>query len=414
LIKEMSKKKRIIIIGGGAAGMTAAIFASRNGAEVIILEQLPKVGRKILATGNGRCNLTNMDLDVSKYHGNNKKFAYGALARFGYEDTIEFFEDLGLNFVKEGSRIYPASLQASSVLDVLRYEMNRLGVEEVCDARVVGIIKGESGFSIKLKGDNKIYGDKVIVATGGKANPGLGSNGSGYDLVKPFGHKIINPFPAIVQMRLEADYLKSIAGVKVNANASIELDGKVLTEEYGEILFTNYGVSGPPVLQLSRNAGEAVLKGKKPIFNIDLFPGNNEEELLELLKKRCNLRPEKPLDFSFVGLINKRLINVLLREAKITNIKKPCSKVTDEELDRISNIIKKWPFKITGTNSWSEAVVTAGGVDVRDIDSKTMESRLVPGLYFAGEIMDIDGDCGGYNLQWAWSTGHLAGVNAAL
>lgn len=408
----MSRQTKILIIGGGAAGMTAAIFASRNGAKVIIVEQLPKVGRKILATGNGRCNLTNINIDIRRYHGNNVKFAYGALSRFGYLDTIQFFEDLGLHCIEEEGRIYPASLQASSVLDVIRYEMKTLGVEEICDARVTEIIKDKSGFALKLKDKRMIHGDKVIVTTGGKANPGLGSNGSGYDLVRPFGHKIVDTFPALVQLRLDAPYLKSITGVKLIGKASIEVEGKILREESGEILFTNYGVSGPPVIQLSRCVGEQIKLGKNPIFNLDLFPQINKDELLQLLKKRCNLRVEKPLDFSFVGLINKRLINVLLKEAKITDVYIPCGKVTKEQLLAISNIMKKWSFNITGTKSWSEAQVTAGGLDVKDIDSKTMESKLMPGLYFAGEIIDIDGDCGGYNLQWAWSSGYLAGISA--
>lgn len=408
----MSRQTKILIIGGGAAGMTAAIFASRNGAKVIIVEQLPKVGRKILATGNGRCNLTNINIDIRRYHGNNVKFAYGALSRFGYLDTIQFFEDLGLHCIEEEGRIYPASLQASSVLDVIRYEMKTLGVEEICDARVTEIIKDKSGFALKLKDKRMIHGDKVIVTTGGKANPGLGSNGSGYDLVRPFGHKIVDTFPALVQLRLDAPYLKSITGVKLIGKASIEVEGKILREESGEILFTNYGVSGPPVIQLSRCVGEQIKLGKNPIFNLDLFPQINKDEVLQLLKKRCNLRVEKPLDFSFVGLINKRLINVLLKEAKITDVYIPCGKVTKEQLLAISNIMKKWSFNITGTKSWSEAQVTAGGLDVKDIDSKTMESKLMPGLYFAGEIIDIDGDCGGYNLQWAWSSGYLAGISA--
>lgn len=408
----MSRQTKILIIGGGAAGMTAAIFASRNGAKVIIVEQLPKVGRKILATGNGRCNLTNINIDIRRYHGNNVKFAYGALSRFGYLDTIQFFEDLGLHCIEEEGRIYPASLQASSVLDVIRYEMKTLGVEEICDARVTEIIKDKSGFALKLKDKRMIHGDKVIVTTGGKANPGLGSNGSGYDLVRSFGHKIVDTFPALVQLRLDAPYLKSITGVKLIGKASIEVEGKILREESGEILFTNYGVSGPPVIQLSRCVGEQIKLGKNPIFNLDLFPQINKDEVLQLLKKRCNLRVEKPLDFSFVGLINKRLINVLLKEAKITDVYIPCGKVTKEQLLAISNIMKKWSFNITGTKSWSEAQVTAGGLDVKDIDSKTMESKLMPGLYFAGEIIDIDGDCGGYNLQWAWSSGYLAGISA--
>jgi predicted Rossmann fold flavoprotein len=410
----MNSEIKILIIGGGAAGMTAAIIASLNGAQVVILEQLNRVGKKILATGNGRCNITNSRIDISRYHGKNVKFAYGALNQFDRHNTIGFFEDLGLCFVEEDEgKIYPASLQASSVLDVLRYEMKRLGVEEICDSKVVSISRSNSGFTLKLKDGRMVHGDKVIVATGGKANPGLGSNGSGYDLVKPLGHKIVEPFPALVQLRLNAQFLKALSGVKLIGEASIEAEGRIMRRERGEILFTNYGVSGPPVIQLSRCVGEQLNLGKKPVFILDMFPNINHQELLALLRKRSSLRGEKPLDFSFVGLINKRLINVLLKESGIVNIKMPCNTVGMEHIEAIASKMKRLDMEIIGTQSWSEAQVTAGGVDVTDINPKTMESKIIPGLYFAGEIMDIDGDCGGFNLQWAWSSGYVAGLHAS-
>ncbi len=410
----MSKEVKVLIIGGGAAGMTSAIAASRNGAKIVLLEQLPRVGKKILATGNGRCNLTNAHIYIDRYHGSNVKFAYAALNQFDRQDTIEFFEELGIHCVEEEEgKIYPASLQASSVLDVLRYEMNYLGIEQICDAKVISILPHNSGFTLQLKDGSRIQGDRVIVATGGKANPALGSNGSGYDLVKPLGHRIVEPFPALVQLRLYADFFKALSGVKLIGEASIGVDGRVLRREKGEILFTDYGVSGPPVIQLSRCAGEQLRAGEKPVFTIDMFPEISCDELLEILKKRCNLRGEKPLDFSFIGLINKRLINIILKETSIEDIHMPCSKVTLEHLRDIANKMKKWDFEIIGTQSWSQAQVTAGGVDVGDINPKTMESKLITGLYFAGEVIDIDGDCGGYNLQWAWSSGYVAGLNAS-
>lgn len=392
--------------------MTAAIFAARGGAEVTVLEQLPKVGRKILATGNGRCNFTNKDMDDSKYHGTSVKFAHSILNRFGYKDTISFFEDLGLHYIEEDGRIYPASLQGSSVLDVLRYEMELLGVEEVCGVKVDEIKRDESGFLLKLKGGGVYNGDKIIIATGGKANPGLGSKGSGYGLVKPFGHKIVEPFPSLVQIKLNSPYLKGMAGVRLTGRVSVEKDGELLKEDTGEILFTEYGVSGIPVLQLSRLVGVHLNSAENLILSLDLFPYISKEELLNLLFKRCGLRKEKPLDISFIGLVNKRLINVILKESGITETGMPCFMVTKEQLGIIANIMKKWSFDIIGTKSWSEAQVTAGGVDVSDIDDRTMESKIVKGLYFAGEVMDVDGDCGGYNLQWAWSTGYLAGTGA--
>lgn len=410
----MSNEVKVLIIGGGAAGMVAAISASRNGAKAVILEQLTRVGKKILATGNGRCNLTNAHIDIDRYHGNNVNFAYGALKQLDRKDTIKFFEELGIYCIEEEEgKIYPASLQASSVLDVLRYEMKSLGVEEICDARVISMLPDISSFTLQLKDGRRVYGDRVILATGGKANPGLGSNGSGYDLVKAFGHRIVEPFPALVQLRINAHFLKALSGIKLIGEASIEAEGRALRRERGEVLFTDYGVSGPPVIQLSRCAGEQLKLGRKTTFILDMFPHMSYDELLVLLKKRCGLRDKKPLDFSFVGLINKRLINIVLKEAGITDTKMPCSTVTTEKLEAITGKMKKWRFEVVGTQSWSEAQVTAGGLDVRDIDPKTMESRIIPGLYFAGEVMDIDGDCGGYNLQWAWSSGYVAGLNAS-
>lgn len=410
----MNNEVKVLVIGGGAAGMIAAISASRNKASAVILEQLPRVGKKILATGNGRCNLTNAHIDIDRYHGSNVNFAYGALKQFDGYDTIKFFEELGIHCIKEEEgKIYPASLQASSVLDVLRYEMKILGVEEICDARVVSILPDTSGFIIQLKDGRRIHGNKVILSSGGKANPGLGSNGSGYDLAEQLGHKIVEPFPALVQLKLKTSFQKALSGVKLIGEAAIEVQGSMLRREIGEILFTDYGVSGPPVMQLSRCAGEQLRLGKCPIFILDMFPQISYDELMEILNNRIKLRGEKPFDFSFVGFINKRLINILLKEAGITNMQMPCSEVKTEQIEAIASKMKKWSIEIAGTQSWSEAQVTAGGVDVRDINPKTMESRLVPGLYFAGEIIDIDGDCGGYNLQWAWSSGYVAGLNAS-
>ncbi len=409
----MSKSIKTLVIGGGAAGMAAAITAAQNGAEVTVIEQLSKVGRKLLATGNGRCNFTNVNIDISKYHGSDIKFINEVLRSFGYEDTIRFFENLGLHYTVEEGRVYPASMQGSSVLDVLRYEMKSLGVVELCDTIVTKITKDNNTFILQLKDKDTIKGDRIILTTGGKANPSLGSKGRGYDLVKVLGHRIIEPFPSLVQLKLDVPFLKGIAGVRFNCKAMVEVRGNVLKEDLGEVLFTPYGISGIPILQLSRNAGEQLRRGVNPTLKLDLFPQMEEDELTELLIKRSRLKNEKPFDFSFVTLINKKLIRPILKEAGISDISMPCGEVTNKQLMIVSNILKNWTFDIIGTNSWSEAQVTAGGVNVSDINSRTMESKLMPGLFFAGEIVDVDGDCGGFNLQWAWATGHLAGLNVS-
>lgn len=413
-VKYMPVKK-VIVVGGGAAGMTAGIVARRNGCDVVILEQMNRVGKKILATGNGRCNLTNENIEISRYHGKNPKFAINALKQFDVEQTVQFFEYMGISCkVEDGGKIYPWSDQASSVLDVLRYEIERLGIEERVESGVKSIYPVKKGFKVLLRNGEELKGDRVILAAGGKAAPNLGSNGSGYGLVIPLGHKLVEPFPALVQLRLKASFLKALKGVKFIGRAAVGIDDKELRWEIGEILFTDYGISGPPIFQLSRKAGEELQAGRNPWIEVDMFPGYSQEELSEMLRTKFGYQPQKSLDFSFVGLLNKRLIPVILREAGIEDIKKQTQCINKNEFENIIKILKSWRFEVTGTNSWSDAQVTAGGIDVSDIDPGTMESRLVPGLYFAGEIMDIDGDCGGFNLQWAWSSGYVAGLNASL
>jgi predicted Rossmann fold flavoprotein len=411
----MKAAKKVIVIGGGASGIMAAIIAARNGANVIILERMNRVGKKILATGNGRCNLTNMYIDIQRFHGKNPNFAYAALSRFDVKQTIDFFESLGVACKEEeGGKVYPFSDQASSVLDVLRYELSTLGVEERCGSEVERILPNKNGFSVILKDGIKINGERVIIATGGKASPNLGSNGSGYSLAEALGHTIISPMPALVQLKLNASFLKALKGVKFIGEASIESGKKTLRKERGEILFTDYGISGPPILQLSRKANELLSDKSTPWIVIDMFPDLEENELYELLKARFENNPTKPLDFSFVGLLNKRLIPVVLKEAGIKSLQIPCKQVTNDEINNIIKILKYWKIEITGTQSWMSAQVTAGGINVKEVNPQTMESKLVKGLYFCGEVLDIDGDCGGFNLQWAWSSGYVAGIHSAL
>jgi predicted Rossmann fold flavoprotein len=410
---DMKEKNTVLIIGGGAAGMIAAIAARRNGADVTILERNSRIGRKILATGNGRCNLTNVNIDVSKYHGRNPKFIYGAISRFNYDMTIDFFESLGIApKVEDEGKVFPMSGQASSVLDVLRYEIESNEVNVVCDANVYDVQKKKQ-FEATISGGKTYRGERVILCTGGKASPNLGSNGSGYALAERLGHSAIEPFPALVQLKLNALFLKSVMGVKFEGRADVVANGKVLRSESGEILFTEYGISGPPILQLSRTAGEHVLKGDKVFIRLDLVESTDEEELKYYLIERFSRCPKKTFSFALVGFINKRLIPVVLKQAGIGDINKPCKNISENECSKIAHILKDWELEVTGTNLWSSAQVTAGGINVNEIESRTMESKLVPGLYFAGEIVDIDGDCGGYNLQWAWSSGYLAGESAA-
>lgn len=406
--------KRVIVIGGGAAGMMASIIAKRNGANVILLERNDRVGKKILATGNGRCNYTNIHVDVSNYHGKNSKFVYSPLSQMNVEMTINFFERLGITpAIEEGGKVFPLSFQASSVLDVLRLEMEDLGVKVITNAFVTDIIKKKEKFIITLKDKRNFTGDKVILCPGGKAAPFTGSDGNGYNLVKKLGHSIVDVFPGLVQLKLDKGYLNQIAGVKVIGTAGIYSNGKMIRQDRGDILFTNYGISGPPILQLSRKALELLNKGKKPILKVTIIDTKSKEEIVDYLKMRFTYMQKRSIETSLIGLVNKRLIPIILKEVNIDR-KKQVAEISNEEIDKLANILVDWKFKITGSQSYRDAQVTAGGISTEEIDGTTMESKLVKGLYFAGEIIDIDGDCGGFNLQWAWSSAYVAGKNAAL
>lgn len=408
-------KNHVIVVGGGASGILAAITAKRQGAQVTILERNPRIGKKILATGNGRCNFTNMNTDITCFNGKNPKFAYNALNHFSVNDTIDFFEKLGIvPKVEDFGKVFPMSEQASSFLDVFLYELDRLEIPVICNAFVKNIKPHKGRFHIELEDGSSLQGDKVILATGGMAMPSSGSDGNGFDLAKKLGHTIIDLFPALVQLKLEGPFFKQIEGVKLVGTAELLYNNKSLFQDRGDILFANYGVSGPPIFQISRKAGELLLENKEPILKINILDSFSIEELRSLLIQRFQQAPEKTVEFSLVGLVNKRLIPVLLKEAGIADLKAPVAKLSSKDYEKILHILTDWSFKVRGTKSWPSAQVTAGGVNTQEVHPSTMESKLVKGLYFTGEILDIDGQCGGFNLQWAWSSGFVAGTHAAI
>jgi predicted Rossmann fold flavoprotein len=404
---------KIAVIGGGASGLMAAIAAARNGAEVTIYEKLNKVGKKILATGNGRCNYTNMNMSIDRYHGKNIRHAENILNSFNLDRTLKFFEDLGINpYVGELGKVYPSSLQSSSVLDVLRYEAERLKVVEVTDFEVTELRKNKDTFSI-IGSDSIYYADKVILASGGKASPQLGTDGKGYELAKHFGHKIIDPFPALVQLKLSGKYFKRITGIRFDGVVKGLTDKNIIREDEGEILFTDYGISGPPILQISRKVIEELNKNKKVYVSVDMFPHQSKFDLYDLLNIRFNKIGYKSIEDGLIGFINKKLIPVILMEANI-ELNKQCGKLNKKEIFKIIDILKDWKFEVTGHNTWQQAQSTAGGVDMSEVNHKTLESTKVKGLYLSGEILDVDGDCGGFNLQWAWSSGYTAGYFSSI
>ena len=398
----------IVIIGGGASGLMAAIIAARNHARVTILERNNRIGKKILATGNGRCNFTNAF--ASKEHYNHPEFVESIFKQHSAIDSITFFESLGIaHKIEEAGKTYPLSDQASSMVDVLLYEVNRLGIEVRTEAKVVQIQKAKDGLNVILHDGQKIQASKVIVCTGGKAMPSSGSDGSGYSLLQSLGHHTSAIFPALTKLTLDCPYLKHLDGVKVPGTVHLLLSGQLVQEESGDILFTSYGISGPPILELSRKANELLLTGSKVEVKVILVSHLSKEEVALRFEQSL----DKPIDFSLVGLINKRLISPILKDSGIANQTAKVDTLTKSQLFTLLSKLFDWRFVITGSKGFEDAQVTAGGIMIDEVNSTNLESLLIKNLYITGELLDIDGLCGGYNLQWAWSSGFVAGHHAS-
>ncbi|HKM39896.1 MAG TPA: NAD(P)/FAD-dependent oxidoreductase, partial [bacterium] len=372
----------------------------------------PRVGKKLLATGNGRCNFTNTDLDVSHFHGSDPGFINAVLDRFSGQRTLSFFRELGIEpRQEEAGKIFPASGQASSIVDVLRYQADHLGVALICDTDVKSVQKNGSLFTVNTA-VGCFRADAVIIATGGKAGPQFGSSGAGYTLSAPFGHRLVKPVPALVQLRLKAPFLKAIAGVKLQGQVSIFQGNTCVNSAAGEILFTNYGISGPPVLALSRTASKILNRGGQPMLKVSILTHQRAKDIARYLQRRFQTQHHKTAELSLVGFIHKRLIVTMLKEAGIP-LKIPAAQINQAQINCLASLLASWTFPITDTNGWTAAQVTAGGLHQDHICPQTLGSTLLPQLYFAGEIINVDGDCGGYNLQWAWSSGFVAGTAAA-
>jgi predicted Rossmann fold flavoprotein len=410
-----SPRKRVLIVGGGSSGLMAAITAAASGAEAVLLERNDRVGKKLLATGNGRCNLTNMNLRPDDFHGADREWTEAVLGKFPLKKTLDFFESLGVACrSEEGGKVFPWSFQASAVLDVLRYEGQRLGMQTLTGTEVKTLSRENDAFWVETRDGCRFSGDRVVMACGGRAGPQFGSDGSAYRLVTALGHSLVEPFPAIVPLRLRGDFFRRLQGVKVQGRVEAGLGSESLRREDGEILFTEYGLSGPPVLQLSRTAGEVLKKGGQPWLRLDLFPEKEPEELAARLAERLRGQGHKNIEMALVGWLHKRLIPVLLQQAGIADRTRQCAELSHDERNKLAALLKSWTMAVIGAQPWPMSQVTAGGVDCRDVEATSLESRLVPGLHFCGEMLDVDGDCGGFNLQWAWSSGYVAGRHAAL
>jgi predicted Rossmann fold flavoprotein len=394
----------IAIIGAGASGLVAAIVAARLGAKVCIFEKNTKVGKKILATGNGRCNITNEHIGVENFHGQNPSFVKACLKEFNTFTCKNFFEELGI-LVKEGQkgRLYPYSGHSSSVVELLVYECERLGVEIFLESEVLGIEKKADNFALIL--ENKVvHVKKVLVATGGLAMPSLGSSQSGYMFAKAFQHTIIPTHPSLVQLVCEEN-LKPISGVKCEGEVSLLVDNELCAKSYGDILFTDYGVSGSAILDISREASSSLMFQRAVMLKLDVISEFSKEQLKTLLHKRLRFAHAKSLSMWLDGFMNPKLARFVERELKLSFAKD----LSQKEISKLIYMLKNFTLHVKDTKGFKTAEVTAGGVDVNEINPTTLESKLVKNLFFSGEVIDIDGDCGGYNLHWAWASGYMAG-----
>lgn len=405
------KTLKIAIIGGGASGLMAAIIAAKNGAKVDIWERNERIGKKILSTGNGKCNFSNKDLSIQHYHSNDKKVLTAVLNQFGFQDTEMFFHELGMMIRSKDTLLYPFSEQASTVLDVLRYEIADLGIQVLCEKLVSDIqILKDGRFKVISSSYTDVY-DKVILTCGGKAAPKSGSDGTGYKLASKLGHKTTKLCPGLTGLKVSDKEFKMIAGVRSQVKLSLFINGEFMAEEKGELQLTDYGVSGIAVFQLSRIAGMSLNSQNDVSLYVDLCPELELEALKLLLQKKKVQFENRSLDAYLSGFLNKKLGMYFAKKLGLS-LQALMKDIKNEQLYQLANLCKNWKLSIIDINSYEQAQVTAGGLCFSQID-EDLQSKLHKGLYFAGEILDVDGNCGGYNLQWAWSSGYVAGYSAS-
>lgn len=400
---------KVGIIGAGASGVFAALILKQNYIDTTVIERNTNALKKIYATGNGRCNFTNRNVSYKNYHGENPKFTISAIKKFDNYDVIEFFNDMGIPEVElENGKIFPKSLQASSIVKQMMCLANHLEVEFIFDSFVDEVRK--NGDVFEVKSNDSIYKfDYLIVACGSKAYKKSGSDGNGYILMKKLGHNIVKTHPGIVQLRLNGDSFKKMSGTKFKANAKLVVDGKEVFEFYHDVLFTDYGISGPTILQLSGEAIRAKNNGldvKIRIDTVDL----DENKLYEHLIYIISLNYYKKINELLVGLINDNLIEEVLNQTGINYDINVCE-LSKEEIYKLAHTLKNLEFSVSGYKDEDSGQITCGGVDTDEINPSTMESKKIKNLYIIGEIMDVDGDCGGYNLQWAFSSAYSCAMS---
>ncbi len=404
---------KVLVIGGGAAGSIAAIFAARNGHKVELFEKNEKIGKKLFITGKGRCNVTNagdMDtlFDAVK---SNPKFLYSAFYSFTNEQVMDFFEELGVRLkVERGNRVFPESDHSSDIIQALKREMDRLGVEVHFHTEVKEVQVNQGRFAdIVLKNGRKVSGDSCIVATGGISYASTGSTGDGYRFAEKTGHRVTELYPSLVPMEVKEWYAKELQGLSLrNVQGTIWDGKKKIYDEFGEMLFTHYGVSGPIIISASSVVGKK-LKEKKLILQIDLKPALSREQLDQRVLRDFEENRNKQFKNAVDKLFPAKLKPIMIELSGIS-LDKKVNEISKEERLHFVDLIKNFRMTLTGLRSYNEAIITKGGVSVKDIDPGTMESKKIANLYFAGEVLDLDALTGGFNLQIAWSTGYLAGI----
>ena len=398
--------KTVIVIGGGASGLMAALSAAQHAQNrVLLLERQQRLGRKLLATGNGRCNLTNTGASPSRYHGGDAEFARPALEAFSSADALAFFSSLGLLTVEEyGGRVYPLSNSANSVLDVLRFALEAAGVEVHSACRAVRLRREKGGFAVECENE-RFRADALIVACGGAAGGKLGGVTDGYELLRGLGHSRTKLYPALTPLLTAPEYPRALKGVRADAAVTLRCGAEILAASEGEVQFTETGVSGPAVFDVSRAA--SVCGGGAEIC-LDFFRGRENEELLSMLRARREASPALEAGELLCGMLHNRLGRMCVKYAGIGGAR-PLGELSDAELAHVLEVCRAFALELRGTAGFDSAQVTAGGISTAEFDPQTLQSRLVPGLYACGELLDVDGDCGGFNLQWAWASGMLAG-----
>ena len=411
--KDSGKYYDVIVIGGGPAGMMAAGTAAEKGAAVLLLERMERPGRKLLITGKGRCNLTNVIplSEFLKHTGPDNRFLRYSFSEFFSDDLIRFFNDIGIETITErGGRVFPASEKAADIVDALTRWIRKTGVEVITSAKAGELLIEENKIKgVKLQGGREYYGRNVVVCTGGKSYPATGSSGDGYIFAQQAGHRIIPPRQALVPVETSGNMAQLLQGLSLkNVRVNVWVDGKKTGDAFGEMLFTHFGLSGPIILTLSRQFNDDILARKKVIFSIDLKPALDDQKLnLRLLR---DFEEHGKMQFSSLLklFLPQKMIPIFMETLKIPQ-EKQGNQLSAEDRKRIRLLLKDFRFDVTGLRSFNEAVITAGGVDTKEVNPVTMESKIISGLYFAGEILNLDADTGGYNLQIAFSTGRMAG-----